>query len=74
MQEYGAVPGGAEGILYSPEETAGVMGITRTAVYAMLRGGELSSVKIGRRRLIPRTVIEAYVARLIAAGAGREGE
>jgi excisionase family DNA binding protein len=55
-------------ILYRPEEAAGVMSISRTAVFGLIKSGDLTAVKIGRRRRIPRSSIEAYVARLSDEG------
>lgn len=43
-------------------ETAGDMiGISRRAVYGLLERGELRSLHVGRRRLIPVDSIEALV-------------
>lgn len=39
-------------------------GLGRTRVFDLLRTGELASVKIGRRRMIPDSAIAAYIARL----------
>jgi excisionase family DNA binding protein len=45
----------------SIEEAARRLGIGRSALYAAIARGEVASVRIGRRRLIP----EAEVARLL---------
>lgn len=39
-------------------------GTGRTNVYALLNSGQLRSVKIGGRRLIPRTAIDDFVKAL----------
>ena len=52
-------------ILYRAEEAANVMSISRTAVFGLIKSGDLRAVKIGGRRRIPRTSIEDYVARLV---------
>ena len=40
---------------------------SRAALFRLLAAGELGpSIKIGRRRLIPVSTVEAYIARLIA--------
>lgn len=51
-------------ILYRAEEAADVMSLSRTAVFGLIKSGDLRAVKIGGRRRIPRSSIEAYVARL----------
>jgi excisionase family DNA binding protein len=38
------------------------LGIGRTSLYELLSTGELGSVRIGRRRLIPSTEIERFIA------------
>jgi excisionase family DNA binding protein len=51
-------------ILYRPEEAAAVMSLSRTAVFGLIKSGDLRAVKIGGRRRIPRSSIEDYVAQL----------
>lgn len=51
-------------LLNSPEETAALLGIGRTRVFALLAAGEIESVRVGRRRLIPTAAVEDFVARL----------
>lgn len=48
-------------------ETAHQLGVGRTTVYDLISAGELLTVRIGRRTLVPQTSIDAYVARLIQA-------
>lgn len=50
-------------ILYRAEEAATLMSLSRTAVFGLIRSGDLQTVKIGGRRRIPRSSIEDYVAR-----------
>lgn len=47
-----------ERLAYSPAEVAAKLGCTRTHIQNLIARGELPSVKLGRRRLIPRTVID----------------
>jgi excisionase family DNA binding protein len=49
-----------------PEEAAEVLAIGRTAVFGLIRAGELRSVKIGKLRRIPADALDDYVARLTA--------
>ena len=43
----------------------------RTQVFNLIRTGELASLKVGRRRLVPRDSILAYVDRLRSLQSGR---
>lgn len=52
-------------LLCTVEETARLLSISRTAVYGQLRSGALRSVKVGGRRLIPRTVLDEFVESLL---------
>lgn len=51
-------------VTISVEEAAMLLGIGRTVAYRLVLGGELRSIKIGRRRLVVRASIEEFVARL----------
>lgn len=49
--------------LYSVEEARSLLGgISRVTIYNILNSGELTSVTIGRRRLIPAAAITAFIA------------
>jgi len=52
----------AERLAYSPDEAAELLGISRELVHDLLRTGRLGSVKAGRRRLIARHHLEAFLA------------
>lgn len=52
--------------LLTVEEAAERLSIGRTAVFALLKAGELDSVQIGRLRRVPVEAVDAYVARLSA--------
>ena len=54
--------------MLSVQEAAGELGISRSLTYELLSSGALRSVKIRRRRLVPREAIEAFIAGLAAAG------
>jgi excisionase family DNA binding protein len=51
-------------VLHSVPEAAGALGIGRSLLYELLAAGEIASVSIGRRRLIPADALAAYVERL----------
>ncbi len=51
-------------VTVSVETAAVLLGVGRTITYGLVLGGQLRSVKIGRRRLVIRTSIEEYVTQL----------
>ena len=52
----------AERLAYSPDEAAELLGVCRELVHDLLRTGQLGSVKAGRRRLIAKHHLEAFLA------------
>ena len=58
----------------NPEQAAKLAGIGRTTLYAAMGAGELPSFKVGKRRLIRREAVSAWLAKLerqsIAIGHG----
>ncbi len=54
-----------EKLLLSIPEAMEITGLGRSLLVEKLLCGEIGSVKVGRRRLVPRSAIEAYVAGLI---------
>jgi len=53
----------AERLAYSPDEAAELLGISRELVHDLLRTGQLGSVKAGRRRLIGKHHLGAFLSR-----------
>lgn len=51
-------------LLLSVEEAAEVLGVGRTAMYALLRTGAVRSVTLGRSRRVRPEDLEAYVEQL----------
>jgi excisionase family DNA binding protein len=49
-------------LAFSPHEAAELLGISRDLVFDLLRTGQLKSVKAGRRRLISRANLDAFLA------------
>ncbi len=39
--------------MFRPEDAAPIIGVGRTTLFTLMRDGEIESVKVGRRRLIP---------------------
>ncbi len=49
-------------LLLSPEAASQLLGVGRTYLYALLAQRRLRSLKLGRRRLIPRQAVEDFIA------------
>ena len=48
-------------LVLTAEETARVLGIVRHLVYALLRSGQIRSLRIGRTFRVPRCALEEYL-------------
>jgi excisionase family DNA binding protein len=48
-------------LLLTVEDTAKRLSISRTMVFKLLKAGDLASLTIGAKRLIPRQEIERYI-------------
>jgi len=51
---------------YSVEEAGPILGVVRTTVFEKIATGELESVKIGRRRIIPADALRRFLDELRA--------
>jgi excisionase family DNA binding protein len=51
-------------LLYKPETAGAKLEMGRTAIYQLVKTGELRSVKIGRSRRIPAAALQDYVNKL----------
>lgn len=49
-------------LAYSVDETAQITGLSRDLLYDEMRAGRLSYLKVGRRRIITRQHLEAFLA------------
>jgi excisionase family DNA binding protein len=56
-------------LLFTPEHAAAKLDSGRTTIYALMKSGELQSVKIGRSRRIPAAALDDYVNKLVGKGA-----
>lgn len=54
-------------MLYPIDEAGEVLSIGRSRLYELMATGEIESVKVGKRRLIPAQALEAFVASLRAS-------
>jgi excisionase family DNA binding protein len=52
--------------LLTVEQAAEQLSVGRTTVYALLKSGEITSVRVGRLRRIPADALTAYVHQLQA--------
>ena len=64
----------AERLAYSVDEVAQITGLSRDLLYDQMRTGQLGYIKVGRRRIITRQHLEAFLtARPEAASGTRPG-
>ena len=54
-------------LLVSVEQAASILGIGRTRTFELVMSQTITSVKIGRRRLVVRRSLEEFIQRLVAA-------
>lgn len=52
---------------YGPDDAAVALGLGRTKTFELIRTGELRSIKVGRRRLIPVDALHEFLARSASA-------
>lgn len=48
---------------YSVDEAVQASGIGRTSLYELLQAGEIDSIKVGRRRIIPADALQEFFDR-----------
>jgi len=56
--------------LHQIESAMDRLGVGRSTVYELLASGQLRSVKVGRRRLVPESAIVAFIENLEMTGVG----
>ena len=56
-------------VLYSVDEAASALRLSKSVLYELIRSGRLRTVKAGRRRLVPVAALTEYVASLEAGAA-----
>lgn len=57
-----------ERLFYRPKDAAVVLGMSRTAVFRLIKTGELRSIKRYGYRLIPASALLEFAQRLEATG------
>ena len=55
--------------LFSIDEAAAALHVARSTLYQLIGAGELGTIKVGRRRLVPASRIAGFTA---ASGAGHD--
>ena len=53
-----------ERIGYTAKEAATYLGVCERSLKRWAKAGKVPSVKLGRRRIFPKTVLDAWLARL----------
>ena len=56
-------PQPAERLAYSVDEVVQITGLSRDLLYNQMRTGRLGYIKVGRRRIITRQHLDAFLAR-----------
>ena len=59
-----------ERLVLSVAETAGLLGISRGLAYELARRGEIPTMKLGRRKVVPRAALTALIAKQCSDGNG----
>ena len=54
-------------VLYTVDEAARALRLSRSVIYELIRSDQLHTVKVGRRRLVPVAALTAYVEAIQAA-------
>jgi excisionase family DNA binding protein len=62
----------SEPLLLGVKQAAPIAGVGRDLMYRLVAEGRIRSVHVGRKRLIPRSELEAWIARELEANVGGE--
>ena len=54
-------------LTYTVEEAAQLLGISRGLAYELVKAGEIPSVQLGRRLVVPRAALHSMLAAATAA-------
>jgi excisionase family DNA binding protein len=60
----------SEPLLLGIKQAAPIAGVGRDLMYRLVAEGRIRSVRVGRKRLIPRSELEAWIARELEGGGG----
>jgi excisionase family DNA binding protein len=67
-------PGVVDQIAYSPPQAAAASSLSLRTITAAIASGELRSFRLGRRRIVFRTDLDAYLRSEITSGAAPESK
>jgi excisionase family DNA binding protein len=56
-----ATPADVIPVVYRVEEAAKALRVSRDSIYELIRSGQLRTIKVGARRLVPVTALTEYV-------------
>jgi excisionase family DNA binding protein len=56
----------ADRLAYSVEEAAQITGLSRDLLYDQMRAGKLAYLKVGRRRIITRQHLDAFLTQQVS--------
>jgi excisionase family DNA binding protein len=65
MAEQTSAPAGACGparMTYKVEEAAALLGVNRNTCYDRIKAGEVPSIRLGRRILVPKAALDRMLA------------
>src|ERR1700722_4151026 len=65
--------GNEERLVYSVAEAGALLGISRAFAYELVARGELPVIRLGRRRLVPKAALMAFIGLEPANEAGATG-
>ena len=52
-------------MLFTPVQAARVLGVSRSQIYVLMKGGQLGSVHIGRSRRIAQSHVDQFIDNLM---------
>ncbi len=64
----------AEQLLYDVDDAMRATRIGRTKLYELMADGTITSVKVGRRRMIPAQALRDFIDRLVAESDDRPAD
>ena len=67
ITEVSEAPQTTDALFRTINDSAAMLGVSRTTIYKLLDEGELTSVKIGKARRIPSDCLAAYIESLYAS-------
>lgn len=53
-------------MVFTVNEACSALRVSRWTLYNLIRSGQLATIKLGKRRLIPETAVQALIERLQA--------